>query len=312
MQEYPTTADASIRNLPVERVLQVVRQTDIPAKGNLSGTAHFMGTLDNPQGSADVDLASAVIYDEPLDHVRARVAYLAGSIDAQQLQIVSGPSEIDLTARYDHPAGKRQQGKIQVRMNNSRNDQARIKHVQEQRPGLGGILQIAGSGDAEIHEKDPRVAIRDLNANLNANGLTAQGKKLGDATLTANTSGGKLNFTMDSNLASAAIHGSGNAQLNADYPIDAQLTFRNITWSRVQDLLGFQQRRATRIRSCNGRSSVGARSSSQNRCDDRYAPDHASRSEQHSAGRDALRASHRVSESRSDLRLSRSRSGSHR
>jgi translocation and assembly module TamB len=236
---YPTTVDANIRNLPVERVLQVAQRTDIPAKGNLSGTAHLTGTIDNPQGSADVDLASAVVYDEPLDHVRARLSYLPGSIDVQQLQIVSGASQIDLTARYDHPSGNLQEGNLQFRVNSSRIDLARIKHVQAQRPGLGGVLQIAGNGAAEVHEKDPRLAIRDLDANIKASGLAAQGKKFGDATLTANTAGGKLNLTLDSNLANATIHGSGSAQLNADYPIDAQLAFTNVTWTRVQDMLGF-------------------------------------------------------------------------
>ena len=236
---YPTNADANIRNLPVERVLQVAQRTDLPAKGNLSGTVHFAGTLNNPQGSADVDLASAVIYEEPLDHVRARVTYLASSVDLQQLQIVSGPSQIDLSARYDHPAGDLRRGNLQFHVNNSRTDLARTKHVQEQRPGLGGILQIAGSGVAEVHEKDPRLEIRDLNANIKASGLAAQGKSFGDATLTANTDGGKLNFTVDSNLVGATIHANGNTQLNGDYPIDAQLGFSNVTWTRVQDLLGF-------------------------------------------------------------------------
>ena len=236
---YPTTADANIRNLPVERVLQVAQRTDIAAKGKLSGTAHLTGTIDNPQGSADVDLASAVVYEESLDHVRARLSYLASSIEVQQLQILSGPSQIDLTARYDHPSGNLQEGNLQFRVNSSRIDLARIKHVQAQRPGLGGVLQIAGNGAAEVHEQDPRLAIRDLDANIKASGLAAQGKKFGDATLTANTAGGKLNFTLDSNLANATIHGSGNAQLNADYPIDAQLAFSNVTWTRIQDLLGF-------------------------------------------------------------------------
>jgi len=236
---YPTTADANIRNLAVERVLQVAQRTDIPAKGSLSGTAHLTGTVDNPQGNADVDLASAVVYEEPLDHVRARVTYLAKSIDVQQLQIVSGPSQIDLTARYDHPDGDLQDGSLQFRLNSSRIDLARIKHVQQQRPGLGGILQVAGNGAAEIHQKEPRVLVRNLDGNVKASGIVAQGKNFGDAALTVNTSAGKLNFTLDSNLAGATIHSSGNAQLNGDYPVDARLAFSNVTWTRVEDLLGF-------------------------------------------------------------------------
>ncbi len=236
---YLTNADANIRNLPIERVLQVAERTDIPAKGSLSGTAHFSGTKDNPQGSADVELANAVVYEEPMDHLRVRVSYAARNIDVQQLQIVTGPSQIDLTARFEHPSENLEEGNLQFRVNSSRIDLARITHVQDQRPGLGGVLQIAGNGAAEIRRSEPRVLVHDLDANLKATGIVAQGKAFGDATVTANTSGGKLNFTLDSNLASAAIHGRGNAQLGGDYPIEAQLAFNNVTWTRVQDLLGF-------------------------------------------------------------------------
>jgi hypothetical protein len=111
--------------------------------------------------------------------------------------------------------------------------------VQQQRPGLGGILQVAGNGAAEIHQKEPRVLVRNLDGNVKASGIVAQGKNFGDAALTVNTSAGKLNFTLDSNLAGATIHSSGNAQLNGDYPVDARLAFSNVTWTRVEDLLGF-------------------------------------------------------------------------
>jgi len=36
----------------------------------------------------------------------------------------------------------------------------------------------------------------------------------------------------------ATPHGQGNAALTGDYPIDAQLTFSNIAWTHIQDLLG--------------------------------------------------------------------------
>src|SRR5262249_12077570 len=70
-KDYPTTADATLRNLPVERVLAAAKEDDIPAKGVLSGTAHVSGTLENPEGNVDLELIKAVVYDEPLDRVHA-------------------------------------------------------------------------------------------------------------------------------------------------------------------------------------------------------------------------------------------------
>jgi translocation and assembly module TamB len=235
---YPTTADANLRNLPVERLLVVARRTDIPVRGNLSGTARFTGTMENPQGNVDVDLANAIVYSEPLDHVRARVAYLAQRVDVSMFEVVSGPSRIDLTARYDHPAGTLDTGDLQFRVNSNRVDLARIRNLQTVRPGLGGALQIAAAGSAAVRPGTPQILFRDLNADIGAAGISAQGKNFGDLTLKAQTTSGVLNFSLDSNLAGAAIQARGNAQLTGDYPVTADVNFKNVLWSHIQPLLG--------------------------------------------------------------------------
>jgi translocation and assembly module TamB len=46
-----------------------------------------------------------------------------------------------------------------------------------------------------------------------------------------------LTLALDSNLADAAIHGSGNAQLAGDYPVSAQVSFNNILYTHFEPLL---------------------------------------------------------------------------
>jgi translocation and assembly module TamB len=236
-KDYPTTADATIRNLNVERVLTVAKQSDVQARGILSGTAHVSGTLQNPQGNADLDLAKAVICDEPLDRVRARLTYLPQRVDVTMLEAVAGPSRIDVTAQYNHPAGTFSSGQLTFKVDSSRMDLGRIHNVQKVRPGLGGVLHIAANGDAHVQPGTTPVLFRDLNADVSATGVSAQGKNFGELTLKAATNGGRLNFTLESNLAGSSIAGRGNAQLTGDYPLDAQLTFRDVAWSRLEPLL---------------------------------------------------------------------------
>src|SRR5207244_5341012 len=108
-----------------------------------------------------LDLANAVLYDEPIDHVRLRATYLAHSLDVSQLEVVAAPSRIDMTARFDHPEGDLQKGNVQFRVNSSRLDLARIKNVQNRRPGLGGTVQMSANGSAEVVAEDPRIRLRD-------------------------------------------------------------------------------------------------------------------------------------------------------
>jgi len=237
-RDYPTIADVSLSNLPVEQALALLHRSDIAVKGKVSGTAHLSGTTEKPEGNVDLNLTNAVFYDEPVDRVRARATYLAQKIDIPQLEITAGSSRIDLTASYDHAIGDLQSGSLQFKVDSSRVDLARIKNVQTRRPGLSGGLQIAAIGAAQIGQAEPRILLETLNAQVKVSGISTQGKNFGDATLTATTAGGRLNFTLDSNLAMAALHGQGDAVLTGDYPIDAQLTFTNLAWSHVQDLLG--------------------------------------------------------------------------
>ena len=234
---YPTTADVRIARLPVERILALAKQ-EFPAKGNLSGTAHFAGTTADPQAAIDLDLTNAVVYGEPLDHVGVRAAYTAAAIDAPHIEVVSGPSRLDLSGRFDHPSGNLQAGDFHVQVNSSRLDLARLRNVQQIRPGISGTLSIGADVTGKLNAAGPRVTLQRLNADVAARGITAQGRNFGDANLTAASTGGRLDFTLDSNLAGATIHGRGNAQLTGDYPVTAKLTFDDVAWTRIEALLG--------------------------------------------------------------------------
>ena len=134
------------------------------------------------------------IREDGIEHerARARVTYLAESVDIRQLEIVSGPARIDLTAKYDHSAGNLEEGKLQFRLNSSRIDLARVRNLQKARPGLGGTVTVAASGSATVRQGENRVLFQALDANLAATGIAARGKNFGDLTLTAKTKDAEL------------------------------------------------------------------------------------------------------------------------
>ena len=209
------------------------------ARGTLSGTAQFNGTLTDPQGSADISLTRAVVYDEPLDQVHARVTYAARTVDVPQLEITAGPFRIDLTARFDHPQGNLTQGDARFTVKSNRLDLARFRTLRNLRPGLGGTLQLDASGAASVSEKEPRVEFSRLDADVQATGISVRNKPFGDLKLIANTTqGDRVNIVLDSNLAASTIHGQGSARLRGDFPFDAKLSFSNVTYSRLRDLMG--------------------------------------------------------------------------
>ena len=237
--DYPTSADLRVSTLPVERVLAAAARSDIAARGLLSGTAHIQGTIHSPEGNADVDLRNASLYGERIDQAHLRANYLARSIDIPQLEIVAGPSRIEATARFDHPADDFRRGKARFTLASSRLDLARSATVQRFRPGIAGRVDIAADGEGTISDTNPEVLLTALNANISANGVAAEGKALGDLKVTAKTEPGqRLTFELDSDLAGSTIRGNGSAVLNPQYPVDMHLSVHNVLWSRVAGLLG--------------------------------------------------------------------------
>jgi translocation and assembly module TamB len=248
-RDYPTAASASLANLPVQRALAVADRAvadgnDIPVKGMLSGTANFTGTIANPTGHADLTLSNGTIYDDAVDRVHARLDYQPQSIDVSQLELASGPSRLDLTAHYDHAAGNLESGSLQFRVDTNSIDLGRVKTLVEDRPGLGGAIQVNLSGAAQLYDGslrsgEPRVLVRQVNGAIKATGLAINGKKLGDLNVAANTTGGRTNFTLDSGMAGASIQGRGSVQLTNDYPTNAQVTFKNVDWAGLRPFLGY-------------------------------------------------------------------------
>ena len=96
--------------------------------------------------------------------------------------------------------------------------------------GLTGTAEINADGAATLRPNAVPL-FSNLNANVSATGMALDKRPLGDLTATAETRGGEVAFALNSNFAHSTIKGSGRMQLGADYPVDAQVSFANVTYS---------------------------------------------------------------------------------
>jgi autotransporter translocation and assembly factor TamB len=238
--EYPTSATATIARLPIQEVLAVAGHGDMNAKGMLAANASVNGTLNNPQATLTATLTAADIYNQPVDRIETRVNYTAQLIDVPQLDISAGPSHIALAASYTHAKGDLESGRLKFELADSTLDLGHIAALAEVRPGLSGTVQMKADGAATLQQAagKPSVQLASLNANVNANGLAVNGTPIGGLRLSAQTAGRLVRFQLDSNLAQARIQGSGQAQLAADYPVNARLSFTDVTYAGLRPLLG--------------------------------------------------------------------------
>ena len=234
--DHQTSANASIANLPIDQVLAVAGRRDLPVKGSLGLNAQVSGTLQDPHANATLNVVKGSAYDEPFDRLQAAIDYTSRSIDVPNLRLDDGPSYVELTASFTHPADDLQNGEARFHARSNDVQLARLHTVQQAKPGLAGVVQLAADGAATLRANTPRFSA--LNANVAAKGITLNRKPFGDLTATATTQGNDVAFNLTSDLAHANIHGTGRMQLGAGNSIDARLDFSNITYSGLAPLLG--------------------------------------------------------------------------
>ncbi len=234
---HDTTADASIANLPIDQVLLVAGRRDLPVSGTLSTTAQVSGTLQDPRVKANLTVVKGSAYNETFDRLQAVIGYTNTAIDLPDFRIDAGPSYLTATGAFTHPANDLEDGQARFHVQSNQIQLTRLHAVQDAKPGLAGVVQLAADGAATLR-KGSAPLFSTLNANLDARGLSVDKKPLGDLTATAKTSGQQVAFDLTSDLAHANIRGAGQMQLTGDYPLNAQVTFANLTYTGLSPLLG--------------------------------------------------------------------------
>ena len=234
--DHATTATASIVNLPVDRVLAVAGRHDLPLAGLLSTDAQVSGTLADPHAKISLTLTNATAYQEKLDRLQASLTYSKQLVDLSSLTVAVGANHLEAAGSFAHPPNDWQAGQARFHLASNSLQLAQLQSVQRLEPGLAGTLILSADGAATLRPNTTPL-ISTLNADLQAKGLSARRRALGDLTATARTSGSEVVFTLASNLAQADLHGNGRMQLTGDYPMSAQVAFAHVTYSDLSNAL---------------------------------------------------------------------------
>ncbi|MDQ2839453.1 MAG: translocation/assembly module TamB domain-containing protein [Acidobacteriota bacterium] len=239
---YATVADASIQNLSVSKALQLAGQGAVPARGDFSANAHVDGTVNAPNVNLSFALQKANFYEEPVDSFKGAVRYSDNLIDIPSIELRVPAGSLTLSGKFDHPANNFSDGSLKLNLKSSGIRLSEIKHIQEQKPGLGGTLQVASDLSATLRDQHGKTQLlfSNLNANASATDIHLNNLKLGGMNFTARTNGSDLKFRLDSDIAQSQIHGSGEAQLAGDYQVRGNLAFSNLKYSNLAPLLATQ------------------------------------------------------------------------
>ena len=235
--DHQTTATANIANLPLDRVLAVAGESSVPVKGTLTASAQVSGTLQDPQATGNFTVVNGNAYQVPFTRLTADVTYNSRAIQIPSFRLEDGASYVTASLGFTHPAGDLSDGDVQLRVNSNQIQLAQVSALRQNQPAIAGTLQLTADANARLRKNEAPL-FSTLNVNLRAAGLSLNKQPLGDLTATAATRGNTVDFNLASDIAHSNIKGTGSMQLAGNYPVNARLTFQNVTYRGLEPLVG--------------------------------------------------------------------------
>jgi translocation and assembly module TamB len=236
---HATTADASVRGLSIAKALQLAGQSGVPVTGDLAADAHVSGSLQAPFAKLDFALTRAIAYQERIDRLQGTVEYSNSSIRIPSLKLDAPAGSIALNGSFTHHPDTFHGGSLNLKVDSTDLQLARIAHVEQIKPGFAGILHLKADVSGSLRQQGgtQQILVSNLDADASARELRVGQRPLGQATFLARTEGRNVSFRLDSDVTQSQIHGSGVSQLAGGYPTKASLTFANIRYASIAPYL---------------------------------------------------------------------------
>jgi translocation and assembly module TamB len=214
-----TQVDASVQlgNASVVDVLTIAgQQQKIPVTGTIAVNAHAAGTFAALHGAGTIGLTNGVAYGEPYQSVQVNLSVQGQDYEASQATVklhgmtIAGNGGYDLGTKHLHAhiAGDN----LQL---------SKFATVQNANLNVDALVSLDLDANGTVEQPGLKASLRIAN-------LQAEGKALGDATLTAHSEGKLAYYSLRSNLLGAQVTADGQTDLTGNYQTQAKLTLAGL------------------------------------------------------------------------------------
>lgn len=231
-----TSAVSATMNLRGARLEKLLAEAAIslPLSGAAAATVKLGGTYGDPRADVNVEVDQIVAYEEQVDHLRAAVHAVAGSVQITSGRLELGAAQAQFKGGYDYDPRDARSGRVQVELDARGFNLSQFEHIRKMRPGLAGPF----TGQTKLTGTIGKAGfdLSGLTAQLALRNVVLDRQPFGSLTLTAETKAGELNVRATTDLHGSRIDASGQWRLQGDYPGAARVEFSKVTLAMLQDL----------------------------------------------------------------------------
>ncbi len=221
---------AHIANAPLADLLDLLGW-QAAARGSLSASADFSGTLAKPLAAADLTVVQGSYGGEPFDRLSGHLTWAGDTITLEGGALAAGPRQVTLAGSFRHSPGRLDMGQVHWQAGSNAMAIGQIQMLAKLLPGLTGTVELRAAGDLNL---TPALRVAALNADVTARTLQLAGQPLGDAHILATSQGTSLHANLEAGIAGSTIRGDGTVGLEGDYPVNGAVTFTRVDLARLR------------------------------------------------------------------------------
>jgi translocation and assembly module TamB len=188
------------------------QQQKIPVTGTISVNGHAAGTLTALNGSGKIALTDGVAYGEPYQSATVNLSVQGQDFEASNAALKLHGMTIEGNGGYD--LGNKH---LHAHVVGANLQLSKFQTVQNLNLNADALVSVNVDANGTIEQPGLQASVKLAN-------LEAQGKPLGDATLTAHSTGTLAYYSLRSNVVGAQVTADGQTDLTGNYQTQAKLT----------------------------------------------------------------------------------------
>ncbi|MBV8897077.1 MAG: translocation/assembly module TamB domain-containing protein, partial [Acidobacteriaceae bacterium] len=218
----PASLQLQFRGASIVRAASLAHLGNLPIRGGpLSGSLNLHGSMNNPQGTAQLRAQHLEIFDQPLGQAAADLQVHPRDIRIANGRLQTGSASLNFSGDFAHQPASWTTGQLHIKADSNAFPLTALAVARQNEPAWNAQLEIHGDAGIKIDNGhiEPTVA----NGKLFLRHVTQNHEVLGDVTLDASTKGDVLYAGFAGNLRETQLKGNAEIHLIPGSPVKGQI-----------------------------------------------------------------------------------------
>jgi translocation and assembly module TamB len=232
VEKGPVSGRFTIENAQLSRLLTEAK-VQAPVEGTLSGSVEISGTFAAPDVVASLTVDKLAAYGERFNRLRANLKYSGGSVEVLSGLLESGPARVRVAGAYKHAPRDWTTGDLRFTVTGENLTLSEFERLKQYGREFQGQVALDVQGTARLQARSFRLT--SANGKAAIRDLAVDRRSIGDAIVSAKTSGDVLRVDAGVDFRGTKITAESDIQLAGNYPAKGEIRISRLSFVTLDD-----------------------------------------------------------------------------